>query len=232
MLLPELRTSTTRTVATAAAEAIRAAILDGEVGPGDRLKEKEIARQLGISSTPVREALQALDAEGLIELVPNRGAVVRTYDAAQLEELYRLRALLEGHAAREAAGRITDSQLAELDASCERFAALRADDDIRSLVRENLAFHSAIIDAAGGEVLAELIRKVMQIPLVYRVYVWYSPEQRLLSEHYHRQLVHVLRERDAPRAQAVMQEHVLEARDVLARHLGAAPDGSPAGAGP
>ena len=219
MRLNELPHNSTRTVASAAAEAIRAAILDGEFGPGERLKEKEIARQLGISSTPVREALQALDAEGLVELVPNRGASVRTYDEATLEELYRLRALLEGYAAREAASRITEEQILELEASNERFATLRAGDDVRSLVKENFVFHSLVLDAAGSEKLAELVQKVLHVPLVYRVYVWYSPDQKLVSEHYHRQLVHVLRERDAPRAEAVMREHVLEARDVLARHF-------------
>lgn len=218
MRLNELPANSLRTAAAAAAEAIRTAILEGEIGPGERLKEKEIALQLGISSTPVREALQSLDAEGLIEIIPNRGAVVRSYDEATLEELYRLRALLEGHAAREAAARITEPQLRALEASCERFGRLRASDDVRSLVRENLVFHSAVLEAAGGEMLTELVHKVMHIPIIYRVYIWYSPEQKLVSERYHRQLVRVLRERDAPRAEAVMQEHVLEARDV-ARQL-------------
>ncbi len=219
MRLNELPANSTRTVASAAAEAIRIAILEGEIGPGERLKEKEIALQLGISSTPVREALQSLVAEGLIEIIPNRGAAVRTYDEATLEELYRLRALLEGYAAREAASRITEEQILELEQSNERFATLRAGEDVRSLVQENFVFHSLVLDAAGGERLAELVQKVLHVPLVYRVYIWYSPEQKLVSEHYHRQLVHVLRERDAPRAEAVMREHVLEARDVLTRQL-------------
>lgn len=215
----KLQTGSIRTVSAAAADAIRTAILEGELAPGDRLKEREIAQQLGISSTPVREALQSLDAEGLIELVPNRGATVRSYDEETLEELYRLRALLEGHAAGQAAERITEAQLALLEESNERFAKLRTDDDLRSLVRENLVFHSLIIEAAGGAKLAELVQNVMHIPLIYRVYIWYSPEQKLLSEKYHRQLVAALRERDAARAEQVMQEHVLEARDVLARRL-------------
>ena len=215
----KLQTGSIRTVSAAAADAIRTAILDGELAPGDRLKEREIAQQLGISSTPVREALQSLDAEGLIELVPNRGATVRSYDEETLEELYRLRALLEGHAAGQAAERITEAQLALLEESNERFAKLRTDDDLRSLVRENLVFHSLIIEAAGGAKLAELVQNVMHIPLIYRVFIWYSPEQKLLSEKYHRQLVAALRERDAARAEQVMQEHVLEARDVLARRL-------------
>lgn len=191
------------------------AILDGELAPGDRLKEKEIAQQLGISSTPVREALQVLDTEGLIELVPNRGATVRSYDAETLEELYRLRALLEGHAAHQAALHITEAQLSMLEASNARFTELQ---DLRDLVHENLTFHALVLEAAGGVKLPELIHSVMNIPLVYRI-IWYSPEQRVVSEAYHRQLVDVFRDRDAARAQQVMESHILEVRDLLAQQL-------------
>jgi DNA-binding GntR family transcriptional regulator len=226
MSLTELTDSQFLNSSGAAAAAIRRAILEGELAPGQRLKEKDLARELGISSTPVREALQALDAEGLIELVPNRGAAVRSYSIDDLEELYRLRALLEGYAARQAAARVSGEQLRELSASCTRFARLRRHGDLRDLVKENLRFHSTILDAAGGNHLAELVQKVRQIPLVYQVYVWYSPEQKAVSEHYHRQLTHLLEERDAVRAESVMQEHILEARDVLIAELRSREDGT------
>src|SRR5947199_9689795 len=95
-----------QTGSVAATELIRQAILDGRLEPGSRLKEEELARELGISRTPVREALLVLQAEGLIETTPNRGAVVVTHDADDLIDLYQLRALLEGHAARQAASRV------------------------------------------------------------------------------------------------------------------------------
>src|ERR1700682_3154662 len=117
----------------AATELIREAILEGRLEPGARLKEEELARELGISRTPVREALLMLQAEGLIETVPNRGAVVRTHDADDLIDLYQLRALLEGYAARQAAARVSDEELDLLRESCDRFDAI-ADTDIRELV--------------------------------------------------------------------------------------------------
>src|SRR2546421_13031594 len=104
----------------AATELIRQAILDGRLEPGSRLKEEELARELGISRTPVREALLVLQAEGLVDAVPNRGAVVRSHDANDLEDLYQLRALLEGYAARRAAANVTEQDVVELWASCER----------------------------------------------------------------------------------------------------------------
>lgn len=203
----------------AATELIRAAIIDGRLEPGRRLKEEELARELGISRTPVREALLVLQTEGLLESAPNRGATVRTYEAADLDDLYQLRALLEGFAARRAAARISPADLDRLRESCERFVALRAEDDVTDLVRENLSFHNVILEAAGSERLVQMVRKVIELPLVYRSYVWYSPEQKLISEHYHRQLTAALTAHDAERAELVMKEHILEARDFLIAQL-------------
>lgn len=209
----------TKSASTAATELIRAAIVDGRLGPGERLKEEELARELGISRTPVREALLVLQTEGLIESAPNRGATVRSYDADDLDDLYQLRAVLEGFAARLAATRIADGEVAELRSSCDRFVELRAADDVAELVQENIRFHDIILGAARSERVRQLVRGVIQLPLVYRSYVWYSPEQKLISEHYHRQLTSALAARDAERAEIVMKEHVLEARDFLVSRL-------------
>jgi len=197
-----------------ATELIRQAILDGRLEPGSPLKEQELARELGISRTPVREALLMLQAEGLIVTTPNRTAVVREHDAADLRDLYQLRALLEGYAARQAAGRITGEELDRLSDSCTRFESL-AGDDVRGLVKENLLFHSTILAAAGSERLSWMVHKVIELPLVYKSYIWYSPDQKRISAHHHRQITNALRERDAERAELIMREHVFEARDLL-----------------
>lgn len=209
----------TRSAGAAAAELIRSAIVDGRLEPGQRLKEGELARELGISRTPIREALLVLQTEGLIDAAPNRGATVRAYDADDLDDLYQLRAVLEGFAARLAAIRIGPGDLAELRTSCDRFVALRAEADVADLVAENVRFHAVVLAAAGSDRLSGMVEKVVQLPLVYRSYHWYSPEQKLISEHYHRQLTAALTARDAERAERVMIEHVLEARDFLVARL-------------
>lgn len=208
-----------RNASAAAAEAIRAAIIDGRLEPGQRLKESELARDLDLSRTPVREALLILHAEGLVELTPNRGARVPTYEAAELEDLYELRATLEGFAAHKAAQRITPAKVRALKQSCIRFEKLRATDDAMGLVKENLFFHNTILDAAGSDRLTLMVKKVIELPLVYRSFIWYSDEQRLISEHYHKQLVHAFETGDAERAELIMTEHVLEARDFLVQEL-------------
>jgi DNA-binding GntR family transcriptional regulator len=202
----------------AATELIHRAILDGRLEPGSRLKEEELARELGISRTPVREALLMLQAEGLIVAEPNRGAVVRTHDADDLRDLYQLRALLEGYATRLAAAKMSDEEIGLLRESCDRFDAI-ADDDVRELVKENLLFHSAIHSAADSERLSGMVQRVIELPLVYKSYIWYSPDQKRISAHYHRQIANALGARDAERAELVMREHIFEARDVLVSHI-------------
>jgi DNA-binding GntR family transcriptional regulator len=207
-----------RNASAAATELIREAIVDGRLPPGQRLKEEELARELGISRTPVREALLILQTEGLVDAEPNRGAVVRSHDAGDLEDLYQLRALLEGYAARRAAANVSEAAIADLWASCDRFEAL-IEGDVQELVKENLLFHNVILDAAQSRRVAELIRKVIELPLVYRSYIWYSVDQRRISAHYHRQITKALESRDGERAELVMKEHVFEARDVLVSHV-------------
>ena len=228
----EGQASLARTASVAAADLIRQAIVEGRVLPGQRLKEEELAQQLGISRTPIREALLVLQTEGLLEASPNRGATVRSYDVRDLEEMYELRALLEGHAARRAAARVTADQLDELRASCDRFAALLDGNDIQSLVAENNVFHRTILTAADSDRLSGMVRQVVAMPLVYKSYVWYSPDQASASHHYHRQLVKALERSDGERAELVMREHVFEARDVLVQHVSAGlADSEPQGAG-
>ena len=203
-----------------ATQLVRTAILDGRLAPGQRLKEEELARELGISRTPVREALLMLQAEGLVDAVPNRGATVRRHEADDLDDLYQLRALLEGHAARRAAPKISEDGIAVLRESCDRFDSLHGDaDDLKDLVKENLLFHNTILEAAGSARLTQMVRKVIELPLVYRSYIWYSPDQKRISGHYHRQITHALAGRDPDRAELIMREHVYEARDVLLAHM-------------
>jgi len=211
-----------RTASAAAADLIRQAIGDGRLEPGHHLKEEQLAQELGVSRTPVREALHVLQAEGLIETFPNRGATVRTYDLADLEDLYELRALLEGRAARRAATRVNAAQLAELHASCRRFEGLVGTPNLQALVAENALFHEVILDAAASERLTGMVHQVVVLPLVYKSYIWYSPEQATASYHYHCELVDAIEQRDAQRADDVMREHIDAAQRVLAHHMGGA----------
>jgi DNA-binding GntR family transcriptional regulator len=225
-IFDDVRPPLARNASLAATEVIREAIMDGRLGPGQRLKEEELARELGISRTPVREALLILQTEGLVEAAPNRGATVRSYQIEDLEDMYHLRALLEGYGARRAAQRATPRDVARLRKSCERFDRIGVEGDLRELVKENLLFHSSILDIAGSDRLAQMVRNVIELPLVYKSYIWYSPDQKRSSAEYHRQIVTALADRDAERAELLMKKHIFEARGVLVAHLRANPEQS------
>ena len=113
---------------------------------------------------------------------------------------------------------IREEDLDMLRESCDRFDRI-AGDDFRELVKENLLFHSAIHEAAGSARLSGMLRRVIELPLVYKSYVWYPPDQKRISAHYHRQITNALSVRDAERAELVMREHVFEARDLLVANL-------------
>lgn len=192
------------------AHEIRRAILEGRLEPGDVLREEQLARELGTSRTPVREALIELRNEGLVEAQQTRRAVVRAYDAAELHDIYGLRAALEAHAARLAAERAVPEAVAELDASIHRFHDLAAaePEDVQELVTENLVFHGVIADATGVPLLKKMIDQVMVIPKRYRAYAAYVPEHRTAVERDHRAIADSIRNRDGDAAAGLMDAHV------------------------
>jgi DNA-binding GntR family transcriptional regulator len=215
--------STARTVNSSdlAAELIRRAILDGTLPAGARLKEDELAVQLEVSRTPVREALRKLAADDLVVLEPKRGARVRKYEAHELDDLYRLRAVLEGYAARRAAERIDNRALDELRGSCSRFARLAARKRVAvaDLAAENQVFHDGVLAAAADDRLAAMARSVIHLPLVYKAYIWFSPEDRRASAEFHWQVTEALARGAGNAAARAMERHVQAARDQLLRAL-------------
>lgn len=219
------RPSIPKNASAEAADLIRGAIKDGRFAPGERLREERLAAELGLGRTPVREALLLLGAEGLIDSAPNRSAAVRSYSPAQIYELYGLRAVLEGYACRLAASHMTERDAAALAASCARFDSFDASTEIPELISENGIFHDTIVAAAGLERLAVMVRSVIELPLVYKAFLWYSVERRMISARYHYVIYRALADRDGERAELVMRAHVLEARDVLSGHLRTEADG-------
>lgn len=203
---------------------IRSAILDGRLAPDQPLPETELARQLGTSRTPIREALLLLEREGLVEAQPNRGATVKRYSPEDLEEIYGIRAVLEGEAALWAAERITERDLRKLDASCDNFAEMRTSADmLPDLAEENFVFHRVILNAAGSERLARMVGEVTAVPTIYQSYLAYSEEHRMRVERDHREITQALRERDGANAERLMRAHVEWARDLAIAHFPSVP---------
>lgn len=199
--------------------ALRDGILDGTYAHGERLGEAELAEALGVSRTPVREALQRLGSEGLVETLPNRGARVRTWSAQEIDNIFDLRALLEGHAAALAASRVTADNLAQMNELCDDMESAARRGGTQNLDRIaglNNAFHATVLTLSGNALLPALTRSVVQVPIVMRTFRRYTPERLRESMRQHREIVHALAAADPIWAEASMRAHILSARPVLA----------------
>jgi DNA-binding GntR family transcriptional regulator len=212
---------------------LRCFIIEGRYAPGVRLIEERLAHDLGVSRTPIRQALARAAAEGLVRIYPNRGAVVRAFTRDDLVQTYDLRAVLEGYAAHQAAQRITPAQFAVLEAehaalksSIRRQFASR-EEEVHFLVEHNQVFHDTIISAGGNQRLVDLLPMVVVVPLQFRSFYWYGHDERQISNFFHGSILAALRLRDGERARALMQEHIYSGRDFLLKSLETAQD-SPA----
>jgi DNA-binding GntR family transcriptional regulator len=209
---------------------LRRLIIEGVYPPGMRLVEERLGGDLGVSRTPVRQALARVAAEGLVRIYPNRGAVVRMFTRDDLVQNFDLRAVLEGMAAHQAATHITAPQLDALERAAvaleavaqQRFAT--HNDEVHYLVRHNHTFHSTIVAASGNRRLADILPLVVDVPLQFRSFYWYTQAERGISNFFHSSILNALRSRDPDRARAMMQEHIYYGRDFLLKSLDTADD--------
>ncbi|MGU3433056.1 GntR family transcriptional regulator [Actinomycetes bacterium M1A6_2h] len=197
---------------------IRNGIVAGTYEPGARLGEVEIAELTETSRTPVREALRQLEMEGLVEVLPHRGARVYQWTADDLDEIYDLRMTLEAMAASRAASRIEPENIARLDELCDLMEA--AADERRDLMAQlNDEFHAIVRTAAASARLMSMLGNVIQLPLVMRTFHRYAGTDLTRSHAHHRDLVAALRAGDETWAASVMRAHIRAAKHVLMQSL-------------
>lgn len=186
----------------------------GELAAGEWLRERTLAESMGISRTPVREAMNKLAAEGLVRLERNRGAQVVAWTREQIVEIYGLRAATEAFVASLAAQKIDRASLTRLeDNLAEYVEVIEQDDSTRSRAAElNNEFHALVLDATRNESLIYMVNGVMSLPLVRRTFLRYSVEDLRRSASQHRDLLEALRDRDAEAASMVMHVHIRAAQ--------------------
>ncbi|MDQ2588641.1 GntR family transcriptional regulator [Saccharothrix yanglingensis] len=190
-----------------AVDALRELVLTGEIPAGARVNEVELAQRLGISRGPLREAIRHLASEGLLVLVPHRGASVPTADAADVQALFELRAALECAAADLAASRRTEADVVRLRAVCEESRrAYSAGEPFP--YRLDLAFHQALLDAARSPRIAEQVRLVQQRVVLLRSGLRDDPPHQHASLDDHDKLVAAVAAGEPARASEVMRKHL------------------------
>lgn len=208
---------------TTAVEIIRERLLSGDFLPGDRLGEEEIAAELDMSRTPVREALRMLAADGLIEIQKNRGARVAEWSEDELISVFEIRMRLEGLAARRAAERARAddvSKLTELAKLIEHFSQPEPVRDFAQISRFNGEFHSELLRISRSSALTSAVDRVMFVSVLSRTRQAMDDDAMRRSSNHHFEIVAAIRAGDGDWAESTMRSHILSARSSLFAALG------------
>lgn len=184
---------------------------------GSRLRENELAKKIGVSRTPIREALRRLGSEGLVDFTDTQRATVVFLTDKDASDMFRLRAIVEGHACRVAANRIDEEgieKLTELTLAMEKAASRKDLDQVSAL---NSQFHQLIVEAADSPRLRQLMRGVVEILVVLRTFSQYTPRELARSIGHHWELIDAFKAKDADWAESVMRSHIYAARVTYSR---------------
>ncbi len=200
-------------------ETLKEAILKGEIEPGTRMMEVQLAERLGVSRTPVREAIRQLELEGLVMMVPRKGAYVAGLSTKDCMEVLEIRAVLEGLAAQLAAKRADDHEIKQLLDISKKFSDYAAKKDIQGLIDEDEAFHDTIYTASRNDRLIQLISSLREQVQRFRV-AYISQFKRasdLVKEH--QQILEAIAKRDSVRAKTLSEGHITNLKDTMNRVL-------------
>lgn len=211
-------------------EHVQAGIFSGKLKAGAVISEATLAKELGISRTPVGEAIRQLASEGLVEQVPRFGTIVKPIDRRELLELYEMREALEAYAAGRAAEHMTSETLVRLQQFCDVMGGiaeeLRAGDvgeldeaGLRRFLAADMAFHLLIIEASGNRRMIQVVKNMRTLSRVFRMRrVRHDLRVVQKAHEFHRRILEALRLGDSAGAQAAMAEHIGRSKqDALAR---------------
>lgn len=200
-------------------DAIHDAILSKKLQPGSKLLVRELAQQLGISHTPVKEALARLVGEGLVQVVPRKGAYVTLLTIRDVVEIYELREALEGLAAAKTAVMITEGQLAEIAGYLHDGKSCVVNNEVKCYSDVDILFHSAIAKASGNKRLLEALKKLQSQVRLLMATSASLPGRPQRSIQQHEQIYEAIRRRDPNGADEAIRYHVKEAREVIVSYL-------------
>lgn len=217
---------------------LRTKLLAGELPPGARLDYKKISTEMGVSTTPVREAMGKLASEGLVELVPRAGAIVRKLGSQEAVQLYGVREAIETYAAAKAAEKISEARLQHLERLLTKMRALisksfsptsklMTGDNLSEFLQSDLAFHMTIIEAAGNPRLTKLAGDSHIHSRIFGV-ERFGHNQELMEEadQIHLSIFAALKSHDAPRASQLISQHIQRSLELTLSHIDHAPQDS------
>jgi len=207
-------------------KAIRESILTGDLGAEDRLSEELLATQLGVSKSPVREALNRLAVEGLIEISPRRGTQVAQFGPEEVTEIFDLRETLEMLAMKRL--RVTPELLSDLRSVIERCKTFIETGDRKKFLIEDARFHDLLIQASQNRFLCRTFRNLQDHIQLIRLKSMVLPGRPKRSHQEHREIVMALEQDKLPRVEQLLREHIRAVKDDLLQSMQHAVAGAPA----
>jgi DNA-binding GntR family transcriptional regulator len=195
-------------------ECLKSAILSGRFNPGKRLTEEHLAKEMGVSRTPVREALHKLESEGLIKPLETRGFIVSKDSREEIEELFDMRAILEGYGLRVISEKVSEDLLEQLNGFIEKAEDALRRKQIREVFKWNTQFHDTLHRMVSEKKrLHRLLVNVRKYVLRYRENTLQYPDGGRRALDGHRKIVMALRLKDPDLCERVMREHIQEAKE-------------------
>lgn len=196
---------------------LKDAIVKGDLKPGEKLAEEEIAKKLNISRTPVREALRKLDSLGFVKLYPNQGIFVSQITIEDLKEIIQIRAILEGFATRLVANLINDQEIKKLEKIVKKmsncFSEINKNNTVNKYCNYDLEFHNLILEIANNGRLKNILNNLRDVTISFRTLSFKTPGNIEYSLGYHIKIVEALKNKNARKAELLAQEHVLTSID-------------------
>ena len=212
-------------------ESLRGAIINGELRPGERLMEISLAEELGVSRTPVREAIRKLELEGLVLMIPRKGAYVARISMKDIADVFEIRATLEGLAAELAAQRIADDELDELERLLVQIAECAAKDDVESCIELDTKFHEVLFRSSRNDRLLPLLSNLREQIQRIRMTSLHHPGRLKLALEEHKRIVDAISQHNPALARKLAHEHIECAENSLMEVISEEPAGGEPGSG-
>jgi len=207
-----------KTIRSQVYQILRGEICSGQYPPGFWLQEAELTEHLGVSRSPVREALRQLVADGLVVEIPNKGVFVKEFTCRDIDEIFDMRVLLESYAIRKC-GRLTNARLQELFEVLDELEKTYAQGDVESYTGFDELLHKHIVDYSDNSIVSSTYDRVRSMNQQFRVLSLQSRKRFDESLVEHRQIIHALALGNFEEAQRINQEHLFLARESIKEHL-------------
>lgn len=200
-------------------ETLREAILSGKLEPGERLMEIQLAEEMGVSRTPVREAIRKLELEGFVVMIPRKGAYVAGISLKDITEVFEIRASLEALAAGLAAERASEEEIEQLERSLLAYSEQTNTQDIYKIVETDTDFHELLYKSSRNERLQTIITHLREVIQRVRTVSLSQPGRSKDAVEEHRQIVDAIADRNVELAQNLAREHIYSAENIMLHSL-------------